>query len=148
MKSVLPVLLMTSLLALPSWADEHGESSGHCHKGKRYEEALSTLPKERADLVRGTMEKAKEAQVLKREAAKKLHAELLVISKADIFDRDAFLAKRGEIRALRNEMGAAWDATLADLSAQLTVEERRTLATAAEWKHRKHDGDHAKPEAK
>lgn len=150
MKNLLSMLLVSSFLALPSWAAEQ-EATGkgsYCHKGKaRYEEALGKLPEEKSAMVRETMEKAKQAQGPKREAARKLHEELLAISEAETFDRDAFLAKRKQLRDLRNEMGAAWDQTLADISGKLTAEERRTLASAAKWRHGRHDEDKAAPAA-
>lgn len=150
MKTVLSMLLVSSFLALPSWAAEHegGDDGKHCYKGKaRYEEALGKLPEEKAAMVRDTMNKAKQAQEPQREAARKLHEEILAISEAEAFDRDAFLAKRKQLRDLRNEMGAAWDQTLADISGKLTAEERRTLASAAKWRHGRHDEDKAAPAA-
>lgn len=141
MKTVLSMLLVSSFLALPTWAAHHeGSDDGkHCYKGKaRYEEALGKLPEDKAAMVRDTMDKAKQAQEPQREAARKLHEELLAISEAETFDRDAFLAKRKQLREIRNEMGAAWDQTLADISGKLTAEERRTLASAAKWRHGSH----------
>lgn len=138
MKPTLSMLLMASLLALPAWAGDKDAACGenHWHKGKqRFEQAISSLPAEKATLVRETMAKSKEKSTALKEESAKLHEEIRAISTAEKFDRSAFLAKRERLRAIRNEMGAAWDQAMADVGEKLTAEERRALAAAMPKRH-------------
>jgi uncharacterized membrane protein len=142
MKSTLSMLVVASLIALPAWASDKDAACGenHWQKGKqRFEQALSSLPQEKAALVRETMEKSKEKNVALKEESAKIHEEVRAISTADTFDRAAFLAKRERLRAIRNEMGTAWDQAMADVAEKLTAEERRALAAAMPKRHHNDD---------
>jgi uncharacterized membrane protein len=71
-----------------------------------------------------------------------LHGEVKAIWTAKTFDRDAFLAKRAEMRDLQNKIEQNMDTAHANAAATMSPEQRAEVTTC--WFHRHHHWFHKK----
>lgn len=75
-----------------------------------------------------------------------LHGEVKTIWTAKTFDRDAFLAKRAEMRDLQNKIEQNMDTAHANAAATMSSEQRAEVTTC--WFHRHHHWYHKKMHAR
>lgn len=127
-------------------AEAKGMGCWHGGMHKRMEEALSQLPKEKADMVRDTMDKSHGTNKAKWEQLRALRKEKRALVVAPTFDKEAYLAKVKQIQDLMMDSHTSGSAAFADALAQLNQEERQTLMDALSPKHKNKDKDASEDE--
>jgi len=149
-------LLATSLMVLTLGANTafaeapEGKGTGGGWEARKaeMEATLAKLPKEKADLVRASMEKQREAGKDRREKVRTLFKEAQDIMTADKFDKQAYLAKMKEINDLQTASHQARAESIADVASQLNADERRIMADTFGKHKGKGKGKHASRKGK
>jgi len=132
MKKILTLTTMLCALnLLPAMAFAHGDENLPF-----LENAISSLPSDQAEDFRDTLQQAHEDNKDLYDQARDLRKEMHDILIADEFDKDAFLAKSAQLRKVHDTIGANLDDAFADASAELSVKDRQTLASAMEQEHK------------
>jgi hypothetical protein len=94
------------------------------------------------DAMKAAHHEAMAANAPLHERLETLHGEVKAIWSAKTFDRDAFLAKRAEMRDLQNKIEQNMDAAHADAAAKMSPEQRTEVGTC--WFHHNHQWFHTK----
>lgn len=136
--TALVLSLTFSGMALAYDGGDKGEHGGFM------KEAFSKLPQDKAEAFRNTLKESREKNKASHEQIKKLHDELYTIMTAPTFDKKAYLAKSGEIQALKDKMHKAKTAAFATGLSNLTQEERTSVADSLREMHKKFAERHDK----
>jgi len=96
------------------------------------EKAISTLPHDKAEEFRDTLQSAHEENDKLYEQAGQLHTQMHGILAADNFDKDAFIAKSQELRRVHDKIRTNLDEAFADAVSDLSTSQRHTLLAAME----------------
>jgi len=133
MKKLFTLLAFTAFLAagtLTANANDNAASDDanapdgqHHHWG-----AFDKLPKDDAQLIRDTMQKAHEDSKDLMSQSKKLRQDLRAILTADQFDEKAFIATQAKMQAIKNKIKAKTTAAFASALAQLPAADRKIIA--------------------
>ncbi len=99
------------------------------------EQAISTLPQDKAQGFRDSLQSAHEENAPLYQKAQHLHAQLHDILAADNFDRNAFTAKNKELRKVHDKIHANLDDAFADGLSNLSTSDRQKLLAALEQQH-------------
>lgn len=125
---------------------EHHEGRPHDGPPPHVQEALAKLPADKAKQVGDTLHSLRESRKADWESFKAHHQAMRAMLTAESFDKAAYMAKAKELDALHSAKKLNYHATIADLAAELSPEERKILAEAMpgkhHWRHhgKKHDG--------
>lgn len=125
--------------AITEWYGKEGQDETPAYM----ERALAKLPAEKADDFRTAMQGANDENHALAEQLARLHGDLHELLTAPTFDRQAFLAKRAQIRQVRDQIAANRAEAFATAVSGLSQEERVTLTRSLhQEKTRKHHGHH------
>lgn len=111
---------------------------GKCLKGKKGDKAVAVKAMREAHAQTMTVNAPLHKQMMT------LQGEAKALWTAPHFDRDAWLAKRAEVRALQGQMGQNHDAAMATAGTQMTVEQRAQMQC---WFKKHHAWFHDKMQA-
>lgn len=138
MKKLLVTLITASALIAPiAHAGPDGKEGPGGRHHARFEETLSKLPEDKAQLVRDSMTQARKENKANWERKKALRGEIDALLVAPTFDKDAYLAKVKEQAALKEQMHLSFATKMADVASKLTAEERKILADGMPKRHGK-----------
>src|SRR5579884_2627059 len=130
MKKLITITALFCAFSLPSAALAHGSmQSGYL------EQALSTLPQEKAEDFRDAMQQAHEENKELYGQAHQLRQDMRRILTAPDFDADAFTAKSEELRQVHDQITENLDDAFAQAAEDLSPRERMKLADALERAH-------------
>ena len=130
---------VATLLVVLSFSGAAFANANTKAEGPSYlEKTINKLPKSDGDKFRETMKEAHERNVALAQQIHSLHDDLDNIMAAKTFHEDAFRSKSAKLREVYENMRANTDDAFASASAELTPEERQTLAKAMAYPHTKH----------
>jgi uncharacterized membrane protein len=141
MKNLFSTTAFLLVLSFSSAALANADGQGKMGKDgtpSYLEQTIANLPEQDAVQFRDTMKQAHEKNMAIADKVHELHDDLDEIMAADTFDKKAFLAKSDKLREVYEQMRANTDEAFASASAQLSQEERKTLAAAMAYPHKKH----------
>ncbi len=125
------------------------ETTAPAHEGfdrkARFEETLSKLPKDKAELVRSSFKAQHETSRAEHEKLKAIRDKQKAIMTADKFDKNAFLANAQEAQAIRDTMQQKRTQAFAEVLSQLNPAERKILADSMHRRGMRHRHEGEKP---
>jgi uncharacterized membrane protein len=137
MKNLL--LTTTMLIALSFSGAAFAGSNGKDTENNTYvEQAIAKLPAADAAKFRDAMKQAHEKNMAIYDQIHSLHDDMEAILVAEPFDKDAFRSKSKDLQQVYETMGNNMDDAFASAVAQLSQDERKTIAAAMAYPHKKH----------
>jgi uncharacterized membrane protein len=137
MKNILSTTAILIALSLSGAAVAHTDQKDK-ENNAYIEQAIAKLPADDAAQFRDTMKPAHEKNIAIYNKIHDLHDDMDDIMVAEPFDKDAFLAKSKQLREVYETMRKNTDDAFATALTQLSQDERKTLATAMAYPHKKH----------
>ena len=133
-------LILTGGLVTYAYSNEDGSKHKNYDREKHFQEIISQLPAEKAELVEATMEKMHEERKESFTQIRALEKEIKVILTAEKFDEKAFSAKSAELHKLHGASQEKMNHTIIDLASQMSSDERKILAKVfkPKFKHKNH----------
>ena len=143
MKTLFAVVPFIALVSTAALAEPPAKDGGHAAPGApmrdrmkgRMDDRLSSLPPEKAELVRKGMQKTREANKPRAEQMKTLRDEQRALMKAEKFDRAAYLEKAKKISDLRQASEMQRAENIAETASKLNAQERASLAEGFKQPH-------------
>jgi len=127
------------ILALSFSNVAFANTDGKDKKDNSYvEQAIAKLPADDAAQFRDTMKEAHEKNMAIADQIHSLHDDMEDIMAAEPFDQDAFRAKSKQLRDVYETMRANTDEAFTTAVSQLSQDERKKLAAAMAYPHKKH----------
>ena len=129
--TLITALIMTSSITYAEQGDWKKQRHEHMEK------ELSKLPKDKQELINKSMEEAKEQNKVSYEQIKKLRKEQREIVLAPSFDKSAYLEKAKQIEAIESKIATSRSERMANIDAQLTIDERKIVVDMFSHGHKK-----------
>jgi len=137
MKNLLSTTALLIVLSFSGAAFAHTDEKGK-ENNAYIEQAIAKLPADDAAQFRDTMKQAHEKNMAIYDQIHELHDDLDDIVAAKTFDEDAFRAKSAKLREVYETMRENTDDAFASAVAHLSQDERKTVAAAMAYPHKKH----------
>ncbi len=142
MKKLLCATALTCVLSFSAAGALAHEPKNSKEREAMVIKASYSLPKKDGEEFRQTVREADEENLNLEQQVALGHADLYDMLTAPDFDRNAFVAKSAEVRKAQEQMHANRDEAFAAAVAQLSPEERTTLANALDVNPQKSSGHH------
>jgi len=137
MKNLLSTTAILIVLSFSGAAFAHADGKGKDNNAY-IEQAIAKLPADDAAQFRDTMKQAHEKNMAIHDQIHDLHDDMEDIMAAEPFDENAFRAKSKQLREVYETMRENTDDAFASAVAHLSQDERKTVAAAMAYPHKKH----------